>query len=475
MSILGFFRKLFNMQPQARYIKAAQKNREFSNWILNRDTPNADLNQYETVRVRANDLYINNVFIRGAVDMLVNKIVGAGSTPQARSDDPNFNSKAEAGFRRWSEVADVYGQFHFGDIERLLIQRLFLDGGVFIKKILDNKRKNPYCLQILEYSSLANQGTPKGNNQIVHGVEVDPNGIVVAYHFNVGSDLGLSSKIVRISKNNILHFSPFRRPGQLLGIPLLAPAIPAAYNLNEIIEAELISKRVEASLSVFIKTNDVYGKLQGLQKNDNNDREIEIAPGMVNFLEPGEDITTVDPQRPGKNFREFTYLILEGIARSLGVSLEQITGDKSQVNYSSARHSELELRDYIGPFRKALERYFLIPVWRDYINFAVMSGQLKVKGYMQNPEKYEKVEWIFKGDDWVDPLKEIDAKTNEILLGVSTLSDVCAAKGKDWQEVLKQRAREVEFIKKLGLTDISQDNVKLVNRTLEVIDGHKAE
>ncbi len=475
MSILGFFRKLFNVQPQARYIKAAQKNREFSNWILNRDTPNADLNQYETVRVRANDLYINNVFIRGAVDMLVNKIVGAGSTPQARSDDPNFNAEAEAGFRRWSEVADVYGQFHFGDIERLLIQRLFLDGGVFIKKILDNKRKNPYCLQILEYNSLANQGTPKGNNQIVHGVEVDPNGIVVAYHFNVGSDLGLSSKIVRISKNNILHFSPFRRPGQLLGIPLLAPAIPAAYNLNEIIEAELISKRVEASLSVFIKTNDVYGKLQGLQKNDNNDREIEIAPGMVNFLEPGEDITTVDPQRPGKNFREFTYLILEGIARSLGMSLEQITGDKSQVNYSSARHSELELRDYIGPFRKALERYFLIPVWRDYINFAVMSGQLKVKGYMQNPEKYEKVEWIFKGDDWVDPLKEIDAKTNEILLGVSTLSDVCAAKGKDWQEVLKQRAREVEFIKKLGLTDISQDNVKLVNRTLEVIDGHKAE
>lgn len=475
MSILGFFRKLFNIQPQVRYIKAAQKNREFSNWILNRDTPNADLNQYETVRVRANDLYINNVFIRGAVDMLVNKIVGAGSTPQARSDDPNFNAEAEAGFRRWSEVADVYGQFHFGDIERLLIQRLFLDGGVFVKKILDNKRKNPYCLQILEYSSLADQGTPKGNNQIVHGVEVDPNGIVVAYHFNVGSDLGLSSKIVRISKNNILHFSPFRRPGQLLGIPLLAPAIPAAYNLNEIIEAELISKRVEASLSVFIKTNDVYGKLQGLQKNDNNDREIEIAPGMVNFLEPGEDITTVDPQRPGKNFREFTYLILEGIARSLGMSLEQITGDKSQVNYSSARHSELELRDYIRPFRKALERYFLIPVWRDYINFAVMSGQLKVKGYMQNPEKYEKVEWIFKGDDWVDPLKEIDAKTNEILLGVSTLSDVCAAKGKDWQEVLKQRAREVEFIKKLGLTDISQDNVKLVNRTLEVIDGHKAE
>ena len=104
-----------------------------------------------------------------------------------------------------------------------------------------------------------------------------------------------------------------------------------------------------------------------------------------------------------------------------------------------------------------------------------MSGQLRAKDYAKNPEEYEKVEWIFKGDDWVDPLKEIDAKTNEILLGVSTLSDVCAAKGKDWQEVLKQRAREVEFIKKLGLTDISQDNVKLVNRTLEVINGHKAE
>ena len=219
-------------------------------------------------------------------------------------------------------------------------------------------------------------------------------------------------------------------------------------------------------MSVFIKTNDVYGKMQTMPQNSKGDREMEIAPGMVNFLEPGEDIVTVDPQRPGKNFKEFTYLILEGIARSLGLSLEQITGDKSQVNYSSTRHSELELRDFIRPFRKALERYVLTPVWRDFLMYADLAKEITLPRTKQNNQyDFEKVEWIFKGDDWVDPLKEIKAKESEVGLGVSTVAEICAAKGKDWQDVAKQRAKEKSLFKELGLTEEEVVNVGNVKKT----------
>ena len=461
--------------------KGAEKGRLYGKWIVNNNSPNANLEQYPTLRQRANDLYVNNPFINGAINTLVNRIVGAGTTPQARTKNNDFNTQVEQAFKRWSESADVYGQYHFGDMERVIIQKLFLDGGIFIKTNLDNRRKNPFCLELLEYSRLATYGaTPQGRNVVIQGVEINPsNGTVVAYHFvpAIIDDTTFNHRPVRIPVSNIIHFSPFRRPGQILGIPLLTPAIPYAYNLGEIVEAELISKKVEASLSVFVKTGDVYSHIQAASENQTtSEREIEIAPGMINYLEPGEDIQILDPNRPGKNFKDFTYFILEGIARSLGMSLEQITGDKSQVNYSSARHSELELRDYIKPFRKAIERYFLNPIWRQFISYAVMSGVLKVKDFMSNQEEYEKVEWIFKGDDWVDPVKEINAKANEILLGVSTLSEVCAAKGKDWQEVAKQRAREKEFLNNLGLNDISQETqIKDTIRSLEVIDGGKAQ
>jgi lambda family phage portal protein len=451
-----------------RTLKAASIKRVYSSWTTKANTPNADMPDIALARTRANYLFWNDTFIRGAVDTLVDKIVGAGTTPQARTKNKDFNRQAEEAFKEWSGTADIHNQFHFGDIERTIIQKLFLDGGVFIKPVVDNKRKNPFALEILEYDRLADNAQGKGQNQIIHGVEIDQNGEVVAYHFTAGhaNDLttSLNYKTKRILAKNIIHFSPFRRPGQILGIPLLAPAIPYAYHLNDIVEAELISKKIEATFGIVIKTPDVSGRLSGAAlSEEDQEREISLEPGMVEFLQPGEEIEPINPNRPGKNFKDFTYFILSGIARSLGLSLEQITGDKSQTNYSSARHSELELRAYIKPFRAADERYFLTPIWRKFIEYAIVAGILKAPGYVKDSSDYKKHEWIFVGHDWVDPLKEVNAKTKELEINATTLSEICAAKGKDWQDVAKQRAAEIKFLKENGVQDEEKQILEAVN------------
>ena len=122
MNFLGKFLDFFKGKKiKRRNLKAASKDRAYSHWITQGfKTPNAYLPQLETVRARANYLYHNDPFIRGAVDLLVNRMVGAGSIPQARTDNEKFNKQAEDLFKTWAENADVYGQFHFGDIERLL-------------------------------------------------------------------------------------------------------------------------------------------------------------------------------------------------------------------------------------------------------------------------------------------------------------------------------------------------------------------
>ena len=459
MSIIQKIKNFFS--PKKRFYKAASKERPYDHWITKLQTPNAHLSQLQIIRARANSLYWNEPFIRGAVDLIINRMIGPGSIPQARTDNEVFNREIEELFKQWAENADVYGQYHFGDIERLINLKLFLDGGCFIKKIIDNRRKNPFCLEIIEYERLASGGTAVGNNQMLHGVEFNPDtGKVVAYHFytkfSQETAVPIGKQIKRVSADSVIHYSPFRRPGQLLGIPLLAPVIPYAMNLSEIIEAELIAKKIEACFGVAIKTNDLYGRIHGATENEEGEREIEIAPGMVEFLGPNEELQVIDPKRPGRNFKDFVYFILEGVARGLGLSLEQITGDKSQVNYSSTRHSELELRDYLKSFRAADERYFLRPIWRLFVEYSILAGLIHAPQYSQKPAQYQKHEWIFKGYDWVDPFKEIKAKTQELLIGATTLSEICAQKGKDWQEVIKQRAREKDFINSLGLSDISQ-------------------
>lgn len=466
---------------EVRKLKAAARDRIYGKFVGSSEKPNADIADLPTVRYRANYLYQNDPFVRGAVDTLINRAVGAGSIVQATTQDEQFNDRAERLFAAWGYFCDYYRQFHFGDIQRLALLKLFLDGGVFFHKVVDlNNEVVPFALEILEYSRLAPTGTPEKGNVIYHGVEIDKTGRVVAYHFykNPVDVPTTSFETVRVPAEEIIHFSPFRRPHQLLGIPLLAPAIPFAYHLAEILEAELINAKVSASFGVVIKKNSPYAEVAALPTNEQGQREIEIAPGMVEFLEPGEDIEVIDPKRPGNTFDDFVKIILRGIGKSIGLSYEQISGDKSEVNYSSARHSELELRDYLEPLRKALERYFLRPIYQEFIKWATSLGGLNVQGGIKDWRKWTSHRWIHKGYEWVDPQKEARAKELELRLGLTTLADEAAARGKDWKELIDQRAKEVAYLRAKGILDITQivkpENVEaaeLLNQLLEESDG----
>jgi len=55
------------------------------------------------------------------------------------------------------------------------------------------------------------------------------------------------------------------------------------------------------------------------------------------------------------------------------------------------------------------------------------------------------------GRGWIDPVKEAQAAQLRMEIGISTLEDECAEQGKDWEEVLEQRAREKGKLEELGL------------------------
>ena len=461
--VIGFISPSWRAQREVlkRTLKSADRDRLTENWKSWVSSPNSILAELPTVRARCNWLYENNPWVRAAVDLLLARIVGSGTTLQATTENEAFNDKIEKAWAKWCFTADYYRQFHFGDLERLAILKLFLDGGLFFHVVTDpeNRDTAPISLEVLEYGRLAPAGTPQGNNEIINGIEIDQTGRVVAYHFYAKPDSFLtpSLEVVRVPAEDVIHFSPFRRPHQLLGIPLLSPVVPYAYHLDELIEAELINAKVSASFGIAIKKN---GQATGVYNPETGRRELEIAPGMIAELQPGEDIVVIDPKRPGSTFDDFVKLILRGMGRAIGLSYEQISGDKSEVNYSSARHSELELRDYIFPFRKALERYFLRPVYVQFVKEAVSLGNVNVMGAIKNWSNWTSHRWIFKGFDWVDPLKEAQAKRLELLMGLTTLADEAAARGKDWKELAKQRAKEVEELGNLGLSDITQTQAR---------------
>jgi capsid protein len=51
----------------------------------------------------------------------------------------------------------------------------------------------------------------------------------------------------------------------------------------------------------------------------------------------------------------------------------------------------------------------------------------------------------------VDPVKETQAVEHQLSLGVSTLAEVCGEQGKDWYEVVRERQREIEVCREMGI------------------------
>ena len=52
---------------------------------------------------------------------------------------------------------------------------------------------------------------------------------------------------------------------------------------------------------------------------------------------------------------------------------------------------------------------------------------------------------------WIDPAKEANANRIAMATYQTTLEEVAAEQGKDWREILAQRAKEEKLMKELGL------------------------
>lgn len=85
-----------------------------------------------------------------------------------------------------------------------------------------------------------------------------------------------------------------------------------------------------------------------------------------------------------------------------------------------------------------------------------MAGMLEISDYFSNRELYLECQWIAKGISWIDPAKEARANRTAMISYQTTLEEVAAEQGKDWREILEQRAKEEKLMKELGL-EVIQD------------------
>jgi len=480
------YREAINISQKFGAYKGASRDRLRSSWIPGGGSADQDLlSELGDIRERSRDLNRNDAHAAGITSTMTVNVIGTGIRPQSRVDKEElgisdglteeFQRKAERVWKRWTPYADAGERMDFYEIQQLVDRQILENGEAIIVplRLKDKERSYPLALQVVESDRLNTPPDRKSDKSVRSGVRIGENGEPVSYFIqktHPGDIYHRQAEEARqyaeiqakddLGRRNIFHLYYVLRSGQTRGVPFFAPVLTYFKDLAEYAEAELVASRIAACFSLFITSESSMDVAvnSAYERNQSGQLIESLEPGMIKHLMPGETITSFNPQRPSATFEPFVDRILKAISAALGLPYELVAKDFSKTNYSSARAALLEARRYFKVRQEWFSQKLCQPVWEMLLEEAYLKGDIDAANFYENgrpKSAWTRARWIAPGWSWVDPLKEVKASREAIAGNISSLADEAAGQGKDWEEILEQRAREEQKRKELNLPEMT--------------------
>jgi lambda family phage portal protein len=404
------------------------------------------------LRNRSRDLVRNNPYAVKGVEELVGNAVGTGIVPMAKTGDEGLDKLIDTEWSFFSDECDTPQRLDFYGMQALVLRTMVESGESIVRfrpRLTQDNLRVPLQLQLLEADFLDHARTMGViNGHVMQGVQFDMVGRRVAYWiytYHPGGVLILNPRGGIISQpvpaDQILHSYRVLRPGQVRGIPWLAPVMLALRDLDDYADAERVRKKIEACVVAMItQPEGIAGSWLGFKGNDPlTTHPVEgFQPGMTAYLKPGEDVKFNNP-RPAGGYREYKTTELEQIAAGLGLPYELLTGDLSKVNYSSWRGGQLGFRNTIENYRwLTLIKQFCMPVRRRVIDTLVLLGKIPLSALTNAKLRLYGTQWTAPRFESVDPVKEAEATLKRIRMGELTWFEAVLAAGYDPRTNLAQ-------------------------------------
>jgi len=479
--------RLETLAPRRRSFEAVAGGRMRYDFLSSRNSADSALQGAEAVRQNVRQLEYNNGFISGPIRRIAENVVGSGIRFQARvaSDDNNylpfpritqdmadrFNFQAERAFRLWEPKADKRLVSTFYEIQKQVSMALERDGEVIpvIRNSARRGRLIPTCIEMFEIDRLQTPMDEIANPKIRNGIRYDDEGVPESYFllkrhpgdaFQAGLKGSDFEEVPAFNPNGtrkVLHLFDVTRPEQSRGYSPAASGLKDFQDLDRYREAEIYARLEDACLTGFIKTQDPMGfqgnwadKLTGGGSGDDSPKPVhEFAPGQMNYLEPGEEIVMHEPKRSNANLDLFVNHLLRGPANAWNIPPEVLSQNWAGMNYSNARTVLLQFYLSCRIRQWYLVNHFCVPVYENVIRQMIALGLVQAPGFDRRADDYIRHAWVMPGWQWVDPVKEANGKKIEVESNFETLTDVCAAKGHDFEETIETRARELRLMKDL--------------------------
>ncbi|KHF33378.1 Phage portal protein, lambda family [Paenibacillus sp. P1XP2] len=482
---------------------ASQTKKSMVMWQTPIGDADADIHQNLTeLRARARDLHMGSDIVAAAHKGLRTNIVGTGLRLKpafdseflklSKSQEKKLRDSIYREWSMWAETTkcDAAGLNDFYELQSLAFLSTLMSGDVFGLLPMLPRKHSVYDLRINLIEADRCDTPPnvalENPDRVQSGVEVDGDGMVIAYHFSnqhPGSDkVSVSpNDWVRVEKYgaltgrlNVIHLFEAERPGQRRGIPVIAPIIESLKQLNQYTEAELMAAVISAMYTVFVKSpaeedDGMYGMEEPETENQYQEPipgtggdNIKMGRGAIVYLDPGEDVEFANPTRPNPDYVAFVNALLRQIAAALELPFEILTKQFTS-SYSASRGALLEAWKMYRMRRSWLAKSFCQPIYEEWFVEAVTKGRIDAPGIFDDPaifHAYTRAEWHGPSQGLLDPTKEVDAAVTRIANNFSTAErETAELTGGSWEQNIEQRAYEKARLADLGLDSAGAQNV----------------
>ena len=400
----------------------------------------------DTMRARARWLNANNPIMANIDGAIVDNVIGTGILLQTKTGKKKLDDDIELRWKTWTEdklLCDSMGKMNFSDIQRVILASRMVDGEIYIYKRYTDEGLQ---LQIIEADAL-----DSGQD---NGVVKNALGRVTGYRFKVAnSDGSYSNKTFTVPSEHIINYYKAERFSQDRGISEYKQSIIDIKNFSGYQSATISGARARASIAYTVKADVDPNKL-GVGTANNDDMKLQEINGlMVYYLRAGESIDKQAPQGASDDYKAFTENTIRLIATARRVSYELAFKDYSKVNFASSRASLIQDNYRFDAEQKHFISYVLNDIYATWLEIEIMRGNVKIPlaKFATDKIPYLKKRWITPKRAWVDPLKDLLATEKEIALNLTTQTDEAMAQGKDFQEIVEQKAKEVQILKDNGL------------------------
>jgi len=379
---------------------------------------------------------------------LVGNVVGAGIQPtvawKGKAEDPR-KAQLEEIIRRHCLTTDwdtdgmrsMLGQQGLGfgtivgDGEVLFRRRWRRTGDGFVL---------PFQVQVMEADFLNRDidGDLGGGRYAVQGIEFDRIGRRVAYHLyseHPGGWRGGIPKTTRVTAENVIHAFEATRPGQQRGVTWFAPVITLLHELQKYQDGQ-------------VKRQEIAALFAGIMTSAKPAEELDGEIGTLEagtILQIGEDEGMEFTEPPSvEGYEPFMRITDRTIAAGMGITYEALTGDYSNVNYTSGRMGRMDVDPNVRDWQQNL---MIAQVCARFAGWIAEGAALAA----DIPANLYEIGWTPPVRPVIDPTKDYKAGETATRSGQKSRRQLVREQGGDPAKIEAEIAEERAWARSAGL------------------------